>query len=364
MHRSGTSAITGVLGHLGLSLPREEDQWVGRPDNPTHYESVSLTDFNDALLQELGGTWNAPPDLDVGWESVMADEAMYLSAKELVNEAFPGQDAAVLKDPRLCLLLPLWRKILGPVGAVVIWRNPYSVASSLLERNHLALPYGLALWERYTRLALRGLEGMNVLIVNYDALISDPASLCQDAADWLSSVGLVSPPGGWRMEEAQGVVKESLRHHRGNTSEPLFDTHRELANTLHGLEGRHMTFSAGHMGPESSWCSTVLSLGRVAEITWQEAKSSAEAVERLYLARDQLLADLANTQGAVAELEEESSQLAIQLADALATSSRLEADLMAERQALKEVKESRSWRITGPLRSTSEVFRWQRRTPL
>ena len=73
MHRSGTSAVTGALGHLGLSLPAPNDLVSGRPDNPIHYESQALTDVDDALLRAWGGSWSAPPSLPPDWERLGHD---------------------------------------------------------------------------------------------------------------------------------------------------------------------------------------------------------------------------------------------------------------------------------------------------
>ena len=64
MHRSGTSAITGALGALGFNTPHSRDRAGFKPEsNSEHWESLSLSGYNEHLLAELGGSWDAPPDL-------------------------------------------------------------------------------------------------------------------------------------------------------------------------------------------------------------------------------------------------------------------------------------------------------------
>ncbi|MEL7208803.1 MAG: hypothetical protein AAGK32_11340, partial [Actinomycetota bacterium] len=50
-----------------------------------------------------------------------------------------------------------------------------AVARSLEARDGTSLAHGLALWERYTRAAVVGLEGARVLVVDYDAALAEPA---------------------------------------------------------------------------------------------------------------------------------------------------------------------------------------------
>ncbi len=72
MHRSGTSALTGALGELGMAVPAAEDRYEyygPAKGNPEHWESRAMGLQDDALLERLGCTWDAPPDPDVGVRS-------------------------------------------------------------------------------------------------------------------------------------------------------------------------------------------------------------------------------------------------------------------------------------------------------
>jgi len=211
MHRSGTSATTGVLHSLGLSLP--EDLMTGRDDNHEHYESVSLTDANDSILQLIGGTWVEPPALPPHWEESPDLAAVMRMAARTAGSAFPRAGVAVWKDPRNSLLLPYWARVLAPIlGIVLPWRDPLAVARSLEKRDGIPVDEGLALWHRYNESALRCSQGYEVLVVNYDDMVEDPVAVSSVAAAWLERVvpGLVVDGTG--VAAAAATVSPLLRH--------------------------------------------------------------------------------------------------------------------------------------------------------
>jgi len=173
MHRSGTSVLTGVLGDLGLRLPQAGDLWDPEPSNPEHFESKSMSIFCDHLLEFLGGSWDGPPDLSAGWERRPELQDFDDEARRVANYAFPDGGPVVWKDPRLCLLLPYWRRLLPRVLAtVLIWRAPMEVARSLQQRDGFSAAFGAALWERYNLAALDALQGTQVYVTSYDELMA------------------------------------------------------------------------------------------------------------------------------------------------------------------------------------------------
>ena len=104
-HRSGTSAVAGALGHLGLALPRNL-LGAGRGNVLGHFEPAAMVRFNDRLLDLLQRSWFDPKPLADGWQASAA--AHHAEAAALwEDERVPGM--LVLKDPRLSRLLPLWR---------------------------------------------------------------------------------------------------------------------------------------------------------------------------------------------------------------------------------------------------------------
>jgi len=251
MHRSGTSALAGALGALGPALPAPGDLVTGRYDNPVHHESRALTDLDDALLAALGGSWSAPPDLAPGWEHGAAVRSLTAGAPAAARRAFPSDGPVLWKDPRLCLLLPLWWSVLPPpVVTVFMWRDPLAVAHSLRARQGFTLSLGLALWDRYNRDALAALAGRSTYVVSYEDLVGAPGASVAAVAAWLgSSVPLAGGDGA--VEAAVSTVSPDLSRSPGGGELP--EVIRRRVTHLTELAGAHERFPAARQLHAPPW---------------------------------------------------------------------------------------------------------------
>jgi len=327
MHRSGTSALTGALGGLGLALPQPGDHWAPEPSNPEHYESLSMVEFDERLFEFLGGSWDGPPDLPTGWEARADVRAFDDEARRVARHAYPDDGPLVWKDPRACVLLPYWRRLLPePMAAVLMWRTPTEVARSLHQRDGFSPALGTALWERYNRAALDTLEGTQVYVTSYDELLGDPVGLCRALGSWLDSLdGLVARRGRWDPDRATDVVTEDLRHQGPEPDEWLLDSQADLVDRLHQLSGPHQALPPADLAPPSPWATAVLDehrttgvLSRRIDTVQEDRQTAEEANQRLRAANE--------------ELEARSAQ---------------------SRRAVQAMRASTSWRLTRPLRSLS-----------
>ena len=79
-----------------------------------------------------------------------------------------------IKEPRLCVLAPLWLELLEFPVCEFVHRSPLEVASSLKTRNDFPPGFSCALWEFYSTAALNATLGLRRLQVNHRDLMHDP----------------------------------------------------------------------------------------------------------------------------------------------------------------------------------------------
>ena len=137
MHRSGTSVLTRILNLLGASVanclmaPTEE--------NPSGYwESVRIAKFNNQLLESAKTSWKNDSPIPDEWFESPEREQDLIDAKKIIEEEYGQEEIIIVKCPRLCLLLPFWKKVLRDSEfeaiAILLLRDPLEVAISLAAR--------------------------------------------------------------------------------------------------------------------------------------------------------------------------------------------------------------------------------------
>jgi hypothetical protein len=266
MHRSGTSAVTGIIDSLGLPACRQDDRFPVRRWNARgNYESASLSTFDESLLTMLGGCWYAPPLPATGWATRSELGSWRSRAKALFSAAHPSGRWA-WKDPRACVLMPFWDLVLGTgVPRIVVLRNPLESAASLFERNSMSLSHSLALAERSLRTSLRDSQGHPALITVYDDVLEGVDSWCLKAADFLAAKGL-SLADPLPVAAARSFLDESLRHHRSTrdlSSEPAAeDGLKRIWAWAMERRGAHQALSIEGLPPESPETDDVLRAAR------------------------------------------------------------------------------------------------------
>src|SRR5262249_54062286 len=147
-------------------LPADEANQKG------YWESRRLTEFQESLLEKLGGDWAAPPPLEPGWEQDWRLVRRVGLARRVFREIYGADEQWLWKDPRSTLLLPFWRRALKVEPIVIgIFRDPLEVAGSLARRDRMPTHEALALWETYNRALLVNIRGLPALIVGYEDLL-------------------------------------------------------------------------------------------------------------------------------------------------------------------------------------------------
>jgi hypothetical protein len=216
MHRSGTSAVARTFSLLGADLPKRLVQ-ASAHNTAGHWEPEAIVKLHDELFGAAGGSWDEIAGL------ALADTRPFAERIARVLRAdFARSSLFVLKDPRMCLLVPMWRSLLAELGAqprfVLPLRHPLAVAGSLADRNRFSVEKSLLLWLRHVLAAERDTRGAARVFLEYDALLADPTRALATVTDTLA-ITWPRDTADSRAELAR-FLSTQLRHHAA-PSQPL-----------------------------------------------------------------------------------------------------------------------------------------------
>jgi len=202
MHRSGTSIAARILNLLGCYFAPEALAVGGNDENPKGFwERLDVVDLNDSMLHAAGAVWHSPLAFDP--LALPEERALrFNSTAGLILRDLDMHRPWFLKDPRLCLTVPLWQPLLEAPLAVHVLRHPLEVAASLQARNALPIPVGLALWEIHVRRALAGSAVWPRVVVHHKQLMADTVPSVTQLLGHLEAAGVT----GLRMPEEQEIT--------------------------------------------------------------------------------------------------------------------------------------------------------------
>jgi hypothetical protein len=386
MHRSGASALAGVLRSLGVAAPKT----LLMPDSsdPSGYwESVPLAKAHDELLTAAGSSWDDWRQLNPEWFNSSAAQHFKERISDILLDEYGDAPLFVIKDPRICRFVPFMSAILGEMNigpvAFLMLRNPLETALSLERGERIALPNGLMLWLRHVLEAERHSRHMPRYFLTYEVLLMDWRRHLDLAA---KKVGIVWPA----RSGASAAMIEQLpwlewRHDRGdskileeNPDVPPFvsGTYRIVRSMAAGGESRHLfdqidvartKFEGGCevFGPMVAREEAAIGIlekalkesdadraARLEQIkTFEKALRESEADRAARLEQIKILdkALQESETDRAARLEQ------IRVLDKALTEARLENQ--SRREELDQVYKSRWWRMTKPLRAISLPFR-------
>jgi hypothetical protein len=278
--RGGTSATAGLLVGLGLTGPPPEDlvPASGSGDS-AHRESSATGTCNGRLLHALGATAMGLPAVTLRWDGVRGFPEIREAALDWFSSAYAGRPM-VMKDSRLCMTLPFWRDVLpAPMAAVLVLRDPLSLARSIEAGGEIPKTLGLAVWDRSMRSAALVLEGLATLVLDYDDMTADPAGTTDSVVRFLEQLEVDVAPG----------LREPAARHFGSAlhrQEPQDDEYRDLAlvqqqmfDTLLDQRGFHDAWSPpASFPPAPLWVEDALQMRRDLSIKTRQLRNMKSAL--------------------------------------------------------------------------------------
>jgi hypothetical protein len=216
MHRSATSLVTRLLSLMGLELPLTVmPPGFGNPAG--FWEPQPVADANEALLGELGSAWDDWAPID--FKSDVIERHIPILASVLQKE-FPGVAPGVLKDPRLCRLLRVWRPAFEKAGKRPLYilptRNPLEVADSLARRNGFDRTNGILLWCAHVLDAERDTRSRPRAFLNIDDLYDHGIGALERVETFLREH--TASIHGVEAESGRAFLRVQLKHENADFS--------------------------------------------------------------------------------------------------------------------------------------------------
>lgn len=222
MERSGTSMVARVLNILGVYLgPKDKLIMETDYNEKGCWESKSLLDISESILNRFGGSTHELPRFPDNWTSDAEVSELRKRAEDIIARDFSEAGVWGWKDTRLCLTLPFWQEFLPEMEYIICIRNPADVAKSLLSREWVSsLTSGLSDWLAYTASAIRNTAGKKRTFVFYENFMSD---------DWMQEAArleqFLGPSFSGNLEKNRGelekFISRDLRHHATSIKELL-----------------------------------------------------------------------------------------------------------------------------------------------
>jgi len=200
-HRSGTSAVAGMLARLGVNMGKKLKPGDG--SNPLgFYEDQDWLDLSNDLIKD----WR-----DVNIESI--PEPAQARYRELV-ERMGSEPIWGVKDPRLCLLMKWVAPLVGDLRIVATRRKFTASLASLVvkypEQPEEYLELALSACLVYRSKFLAGFSGP-VLWIDYNRLMDHPQEVVHELAQF--GFDGMAAPNPDLIRKAVEFARPSLRHH-------------------------------------------------------------------------------------------------------------------------------------------------------
>jgi len=175
MHRSGTSALGKLLQSAKADFGGNLLDGIEDINDEGFWEDREFVAFNEYIFKTLCSSWYDFERLPgKWWEDDRIKELAY-PVENWFRETFANSSLMALKDPRLCRLLPFWKRFFQNMDinpkVLFVYRHPEEVALSLQKRDGFSLEVGYLLWLIYNIDALYYSRTADLHLLDYSQLI-------------------------------------------------------------------------------------------------------------------------------------------------------------------------------------------------
>jgi len=227
MHRSGTSALGGVLNIMGLEFGSE--LMKADEGNPKGYfENNFVYRLNKKILNEHNSKWD---DYSFTMDKISdSNKNIYIKeAKSIIMKEFRYAENFAIKDPRICLLFPIWEQACHDlkinIKIILPFRNPKEVALSLKKRNNFSMEQSLLLWTHYFLSAEYLSRKYKRIFLSFDELLGNTEKVLEQLYAF----------SGLEKHQSLGLIDNFLDHNIKNNNLLLGNFTKSIPTFLQNL---------------------------------------------------------------------------------------------------------------------------------
>ena len=197
-----------------------------------YWESRVILELNDAVLAAGGSDWKDWRKFDFDKIDALKADALHVRAKGVLTGEFGDAGLTVMKDPRMCRLMPFWGRVFEEarwsVRALLPIRSPLEVGWSLKHRDGLSPEYGSLLWLRHVLDAEVETRGMPRAVLDWSQFLRNGRQALAQANE---QMGVIWPYWGESaLADIDQFVSTDLRHQRAGEAE--LETHPAVTDLV------------------------------------------------------------------------------------------------------------------------------------
>jgi hypothetical protein len=371
MHRAGTSAVTRALEVLDVSLGSNLMPASEHVNPKGFFEDLEVNALNIDMLGAIGSDWSRVSPISTSQLDLLKQGGFFRHAADLIQAKCRDTPVFGLKDPRISKLLPFWNQVFDSleydVAFVVALRNPLSIAKSLEKRDGFQASHSFFLWLGHMLESLRGSAGRPRMVIDYDQLIRSPEVQVKRMAATLSLKVDESALEAYAKE----FIDRNLRHTIYTNEELLTESGcpalikemfawlLQAATEQISLEDKRFREASQAWFKEFERLKVSLELiddqlGHIDRLH-REASDRDKQIAQLSQSRLTQEADIVYLNQRVADQNITISNLTDKTETLEQWGLRLQRDLNLARTIELQIMNSKSWRLTRPLR---DARRW------
>lgn len=237
MPRSGTSAVTRVLNLHGASLS-DKLLPAAKPNPKGFFESADALAIHERLLKAMGRNWYDIAEMPEGWLDLPQTLEAQRDLEALVKRDYFDKTIWVIKEPRMCRLVPLWIRVLESLDiklrVLLVTRHPEEVVRSvarMVGEDQWSPEHTKILWLEYFFEAEKHTRGLSRALITYDQLLNDWEFHIDRIAHELSIQWPISSTAA--KPHVDDYLGAENRHHRHCPAERVPETELSLAENVY-----------------------------------------------------------------------------------------------------------------------------------